>query len=170
MIPFFRELKKEFTQYSLKEFLSLKSKYSKRLYQLLKQYQSIKHRTISINSLKEFLDCNTKSYDKASNFDKRVLINARKEINENTSLNIEYEKIKSGKEISDIKFYIDVKDTKCDKKETRKEIVDRALKSFEVKYIKDLNYMQKSLLDTTLKGAGYKPTATKIKGDSNGNN
>ena len=41
MIPVFKELKEQFTQYSLKEFVSLENKYGKRLYQLLKQYEGI---------------------------------------------------------------------------------------------------------------------------------
>ena len=65
LIPQFRELKERFTKYLLADFLNLKSKYSKRIFQLLKQYESIGKRDISIEDLKRFLECNTDGYKKA---------------------------------------------------------------------------------------------------------
>lgn len=107
MVPFFKELKEQFTQYSLKEFLNLKSKHSKRLYQLLKQYESIGKRSFEVKQLKNYLECDTDSYARMYNFEKRVLNKAKEEINENTSLNVDYEKIKSGRAIKSLDFSIE---------------------------------------------------------------
>lgn len=164
MIPFFKELKEQFTQYSLKEFLTLKSKHSKRLYQLLKQYEKIGSRTFDIEHLKELLECNTESYQRMYNFEKRVLETTKNDINEKTTITIDYTKIKSGREVSKIEFSIKNKKEKTTKndiigtKESRQDIIKRSLKTFNVSYIKDLTDIQKRMLDMSLKNSGYKPT------------
>lgn len=160
LIPLIKELKEQFTQYSLREYLSLKSKYSKRIFQLLKQYEKIGKRTFNLNDLKELLDCG-ESYHKFSNFEARVLKTTKNDINEKTSLEIDYVKIKSGVNISKIEFSISNKTTKNDifleeTKENRKEIIERTLNTFGVKYIKDLTDRQKKILNATLKISGYK--------------
>ncbi|MGB6129692.1 MAG: replication initiation protein [Psychrilyobacter sp.] len=124
MVPVFRQLKEQFTQYSLKEFVSLDNKYGKRLYQLLKQYESIGKRNFKLDNFRELLDCTNKSYDKMSNLDKKVLMKARDDINEKTSLNVDYVKLKKGRKIESVEFTIkksdkttlsDYKDTPSDK-------------------------------------------------------
>ena len=124
MVPVFRQLKEQFTQYSLKEFVSLDNKYGKRLYQLLKQYESIGKRNFKLDNFRELLDCTNKSYDKMSNLDKKVLMKARDDINEKTSLSVDYVKLKKGRKIESVEFTIkksdktilsDNKDTPSDK-------------------------------------------------------
>lgn len=106
IVPLIKELNQQFTQYSLREFLSLSSKYGKRIYQMLKQYESIGKRTIPLSDLREYLDCTNKSYDKMSNLDKKVLTKAKEDINSNTSLRIDYKKNKAGRSIKSIEFSI----------------------------------------------------------------
>lgn len=124
MVPVFRQLKEQFTQYSLKEFVSLDNKYGKRLYQLLKQYESIGKRNFKLDNFRELLDCTNKSYDKMSNLDKKVLMKARDDINEKTSLSVDYVKLKKGRKVESVEFTIkksdkttlfDYKDTPSDK-------------------------------------------------------
>ena len=122
IIPLFRELKEQFTQYSLKEFLSLKSKHSKRLYQLLKQYEKIGYRSIGVEDLKKFLECDTESYSRMYNFEKRVLETAEKDINMNTSISVRYDKVKNGRKVDNIKFFIK-KTTKNDNKNVDNNIL-----------------------------------------------
>ena len=105
ILPLFMELTEQFTQYSLKEFLSLNSKHSKRIYQLLKQYENIGERTINIDDLKKFLEIeNNKSYNRFYNFEKRVLETTKNDINSLTNLNINFEKEKQGKEVVAVTF------------------------------------------------------------------
>jgi len=113
MVPVFKELKEQFTQYSIKEFVSLENKYGKRLYQLLKQYEGIGKRNFKLESFRELLDCTSKSYDKMSNLDKKVLMRARDDINENTSLSVDYIKLKKGRKVESVEFTIK-KDTLSD--------------------------------------------------------
>lgn len=98
------DLREKFTKYSLHEFIELKGAQSKRLFQLLKQYESAMNRTIEINSLKKWLGA--ESYTRIYDFEKRVLIPSVKNLNENTSIKVNYEKIKKGRSITHIKFTI----------------------------------------------------------------
>ena len=120
IVPLIKELNEQFTQYSLREFLSLNSKYGKRIYQMLKQYEKIGKRTVNLLDLREYLDCTNKSYDKMSNLDKKVLAKAREDINANTSLRIDYKKNKLGRSVKSIEFSIldNNKDTFSHKLET----------------------------------------------------
>lgn len=142
MIPFFKELKEQFTQYSLKEFLNLKSKHSKRLYQLLKQYENIGKRSFEVKQLKNYLECDTDSYARMYNFEKRVLNKAKEEINENTSLSVDYEKIKSGRAIKSLDFSIEKSDktTLSDYKDTPSDkLVNLKLDIGKISKTKDLS-------------------------------
>jgi len=98
------DLKERFTKYSLHEFVELKGAQSKRLFQLLKQYESIGKRKIEIDSLKKWLGA--ESYKRMYDFEKRVLTPSMENINKNTSINISYEKIKEGRNIKHIEFKI----------------------------------------------------------------
>ena len=166
ILPLFMELTEQFTQYSLKEFLSLNSKHSKRMYQLLKQYEGIGERTISVDELKKFLEIEeNKSYNRFYNLEKRVLETTKNDINLLTTLNIDYEKEKQVKEVVAVTFKMKkakIEEEKTIQKETRSELINRYLKHYKVKYIKDLDEVGKKFLDTALTSNGYKITAKRI--------
>ena len=98
------DLKEKFTKYSLHEFVDLKGAQSKRLFQLLKQYENIGKRKIEITDLKKWLGA--ESYTRMYDFEKRVLTPSVTNVNDNTSINITYEKIKEGRNIKYIEFSI----------------------------------------------------------------
>ncbi|TCO70679.1 replication initiation protein [Marinisporobacter balticus] len=104
--PFMINLKKHFTSYQLKNIVSLRSTYSIRIYEILKQYQTIGERTIKIEKLREILGIGDKQYPRYSNFKQKVLKVAYKEISENTDVSFEFEEIKLGRKIDKIKFII----------------------------------------------------------------
>ena len=146
LIPQFRELKERFTKYLLADFLNLKSKYSKRIFQLLKQYESIGKRDISIEDLKRFLECNTDGYKKLYVFETRILKPSLEDINTNTSMKIDYEKIKNGRKVAGFHFFINenskistlkkenkkIKDQNKDISEKIKKAKDKAKKNIHV--------------------------------------
>lgn len=99
-----------FTQYMIKNILKLNSSYSIRLYEILKQWENVKIKKFDIETLKEMLGADEESYKRFDNFERRVLKPAKDEINEHTDIFITYEKIKTGRRISDIEFKIDSKD------------------------------------------------------------
>lgn len=109
LIPYLLQLKNKFTRYQLENILNLKSKYSIRLYELMKQYEKIGKREFELEELKRILYCEG-MYSDFRNFDRVVLDNARKEINENTDILITYDKLKTGRRITSILFNIEPKD------------------------------------------------------------
>ncbi|MCU4837013.1 replication initiation protein [Bacillus cereus] len=103
--PFLLELSSQFTSYKLANIVKLKSTYAIRLYELLKQYEDIKERTISLENLRYYLDA-IDLYIKYGNFKQRVLIPAQVELNEKTDISFEFEEIKLGRKVQKIKFTI----------------------------------------------------------------
>jgi plasmid replication initiation protein len=102
--PYLFELRQNFTTYQLELALILKSKFSKRMYEMLSQFKNTGIFRISVLDLKERLSLyNPKTkeeqYEKWSAFDKYVLKIAHKEINKHTDIQFEYEAIKTGTKV-----------------------------------------------------------------------
>ena len=100
-IPYFFELKNNFTSMQLKSVLNCSSKYAKRLYGIACQWRSVGSKRFEISELKQMLGL----IDKKGNeqlieitaFKKRVLDLARKQICENTDIELDYELKKRGR-------------------------------------------------------------------------
>lgn len=105
MKEFYLELK-QYTKYQLKNVMQFKSTYSFRLYELLKQYEKIGSRIITIDNLRLALDINTSQYPKYSNLKQKVIKVAIDEMNNNTDLHIEYEELKESRKVTSVKFII----------------------------------------------------------------
>lgn len=112
--PFLLGLKERFTSYRLEYIIALKSIFSIRLYELLKQYENSKHKTrfFDINELKDLLEIN-KKYSSYGMFKKRILLTAQEEINKKTDISFDFFEItedkkseKGRKKIVGIKFVI----------------------------------------------------------------
>ena len=95
-----------YTKYQLKNIMQFKSTYSFRLYELLKQYEGIGSRLISIEDLRIGLDIEKEQYPKYSNLKQKVINVAQNEINPKTDITFDYEEIKTGRKVTSIKFYI----------------------------------------------------------------
>jgi plasmid replication initiation protein len=107
MKPYLLELKEKFTAYSLYFTLPMQSKYSIRLYELLKSYQNLKKCEFEIDRLKKLLSAEI--YELFGNFKIKVLDVALKEINDYCDISVSYELEKQGKKIRNIKFSIEPK-------------------------------------------------------------
>ncbi len=103
--PYLIGLKKSFTNYNLDYIIEFRSSYSIRLYQLLKQYQKIGKREITVLALKEYLHIE-KEYQKYSHFKEKVLKVTYNEINKSADISFDFEEIKKGRRVNSIKFYI----------------------------------------------------------------
>jgi plasmid replication initiation protein len=104
--PFLLQLRKEFTTYHLQNIISLRGSYSIRLYELLKQYETIKERIFELEELKGLLGVDD-MYPAYGNFKQRVLIPAKEEIAQKTDLLFDFEELKNGRSVQRIKFKID---------------------------------------------------------------
>lgn len=103
--PFLIDLKKEFTKYDANEINSFKSKFSVRIYLILKQYLVIGKRTLKVEILKDMLEV-SEVYPEYRNFKQKVLKVAYKEINALSDLNFEFKEIKKGRKVDSIEFCI----------------------------------------------------------------
>lgn len=105
MKPFLLQLQKNFTAYDLKNVVKL-GVYPIRIYELMKQYETIGWRTLDIDELKRMFEL-TKEYKRFNDFYRFVISPAVREINKHTDLNIvDVKKIKEGRRVVALKFII----------------------------------------------------------------
>lgn len=123
MKPFLLQLKEYFTQYSLYYTIAMKSKYSIRVYELLKSYQNLGYYECNISDLKKQLMA--EKYIRWVDFKRKVLEPAVSEINELTDIKVTYELFKNGRAIERIKFYIVFKKDISERIQTWTQIENR---------------------------------------------
>lgn len=106
--PFYLYLSKEnpYTKYELKNILPLKSVYSIRIYELLKQFEKIGTRTIGISQLRDIFQIKPTEYTRYNDFKRKVLLQAQKEVPLKTDISFDFEEIKEKRKVKAIKFYI----------------------------------------------------------------
>ncbi len=108
MKPYLLQLKSNFTQYELIYTLRFRSKYSIRLYELIKSihYKDIVEykRAFSVEKLKELL--NGENYNQYKDFKKRVLIPSINEINANSDKEISINELKRGNRVEYIELIV----------------------------------------------------------------
>ena len=109
--PFLLEVKERFLKYRLENILLLKSSYSIRIYEILKdwlemysRYGSKAEKIISLNELREMLEI-PKSY-RFNNIKTQILNKAKQELEKHTDIIFEYEEIKTGRKVTHLKFLI----------------------------------------------------------------
>ncbi|HHC3419115.1 replication initiation protein [Niallia taxi] len=110
LTPYLLELKKEFTSYHLKNVSKLKGHYSIRIYELLKQYERLQERTLTMEDLRHKLGA-TSIYPAYGNFKQRVILPSQKQINKKSDITFEFQEIKQGRAVKEIKFFIKTKDS-----------------------------------------------------------
>lgn len=108
-LPLMFEFKEKYFSYKLWNALKLKSSNQLRMYEILKQYEKLGYRIMTIEKLREQLGIKEKEYRRFNNFTQWVLEPCRKALEENTDIKFTYEpygkKGKGGK-ILEIKFNI----------------------------------------------------------------
>lgn len=114
MRPYLFELKKNFTIFSLEIATSLKSKYSKRLYEMLCQFKSTGFLRISVQELRERFQLSDEQYERWSNFEKNVLKTAQIEINDKADFKFDYYLKKQKKRIMSVEFIFRKPETKSE--------------------------------------------------------
>lgn len=105
--PYLLQLNAHFTKLELKQIVNLTSVYAIRIYELCKQYEKLKERTIELKELKEILGISKeKGYNLYGNVKLKVLSVAEKEINEKTDILIKFKEIKTGRKVTAVTFLI----------------------------------------------------------------
>lgn len=102
----FLELKEKFTSYQLENVVRLNSVYSIRIYELLKQYERLRKRELTLEELRHFLAIEPTKYKQYGHFKSKVLAVAQKEINNKTDIHFEFVEVKTGRKVTSIEFII----------------------------------------------------------------
>lgn len=107
-LPLMFEFKNRYFTYQLWNALRLKSYNQLRMYEILKQYESIGERIIFVEELKELLGISAKEYSRFENFKTRVLNSCQEALEKYTDIKFTYEPYKKGPsgKILSLKFTI----------------------------------------------------------------
>lgn len=116
--PYMLRLNNMFTQYKLVNILNMKSKYSPRIYEILKcnEYKKQRYIEIEVEELRKLLKVE-EVYPLYADFKRFILIRTEKELAKLTDISFDFEEIKTGRKVTSIRFYIKSKSpTKSPKK------------------------------------------------------
>jgi len=104
--PYMLQLKERFTTYKLLNVVKLRSRYSVRLYELLKQYEASGKRTFELSELRRKLSLTENEYATWKDFRVNVLTPASRELPKKTDLRFSYTARKKGRAIYWLDFKI----------------------------------------------------------------
>ncbi|MFZ4773738.1 MAG: replication initiation protein [Terrimicrobiaceae bacterium] len=110
--PFFLNLKNRFTKYRLKNIITLKSQFSIRIYELLKQYEKIGQRLFDYDELRAVLGVTADQYRQYTDFRKKVILVAQAELEKKTDILFTFEELRKGRGIGKIRFLISTNEEK----------------------------------------------------------
>lgn len=111
--PYLLTIKETYTKYRLGYVINFKSEYSFRFYELMKQYEQIGERTITIEEIRDLLMLEDNKYIKYNHLKTRVIQKSIEEINKYSDLKIELTKEeKEGKKVVGLVFSINKSDYK----------------------------------------------------------
>lgn len=96
-LPLMFDFKNRYFSYELWNALRLKSSNQIRMYEILKQYETLGKREIAVTELREMLGISSDEYPRWDNFKIKVLDSCQHALAENTDITFTYEKGKSGR-------------------------------------------------------------------------
>lgn len=115
LMPYLVELKERFTTYYLANVMPLKSGYSIRIFELLKQYEKIKKRKIKLEDLRQLVgttiinedgEITKEDYPLYGHFKSRVILPAQKELKQKTDIYFNFKEITKGRKVVELEFEI----------------------------------------------------------------
>lgn len=115
LMPYLIELKEQFTTYYLANIMTLKSAYSIRIFELLKQYEKLGKRKIELENLRQLVgtteinqngEIMKEDYPLYGHFKSRVILPAQKELKQKTDIYFNFKEIKQGRKVVAIEFEI----------------------------------------------------------------
>ena len=105
-LPYMFDFKERYFTYGLWNVLRLKSSNQLRMYEILKQYEHIGKRKLSLTELRELLCIGSKEYPRWDNFKARILDSCQQALAEHTDITFTYEPIRTGHKFTAITFFI----------------------------------------------------------------
>ena len=141
LIPYILEFKQKFLKYELENILPLKSGYSIRMYEILKDYYNTQSRygnkiekKMKIEELKNILKI-PKSY-KFNDIKRFILEKSKKDLLAHTDIIFNYEEIKTGRKVTYLKFVIQLNPKKLKEQEQKIKPYLKSFKTF-TDYLRD---------------------------------
>jgi len=146
LLPYFKLAQERlFTRFNIQNIKPLTSIHAIRIYELAKQYDDTGWREMELDEFKKMLQLGGK-YDRVFDLKRRVLEVAKKQINANTDINIDYELIKEGRSYKKLRLKIATKDRKEETKEL-KVSSQKPLQLARLEKVLNRRYRKKSLKD-----------------------
>jgi plasmid replication initiation protein len=147
LMEYLLKIKDKYLKYDIKNIMSLNSKYSIRLYKILKdrfeqesKYNKRAELKISLDKLREVFEIpKSYLYANSSGIKARMIEKAKKEFAEHTDIIFEYEEIKTGRKVTHLKFYILPNPAKLQDNYNKNDKIFKTRASF-VKFLRD-NYL-----------------------------
>jgi len=128
VLPYVSQLKSHFTRYRLAEIGKMDSAHAIRLFEILVQYKELGQRDLDIDDLREALMLNDK-YSRFAELKRRVIIPALEQINEHSSLIVDWSERKAGRKIVAIVFTIEEKETEKTEEKPKKKAAGKKVLS-----------------------------------------
>lgn len=104
--PYLLQLQSRFTSYKLRNVIKLRSRYSVRLYELLKQYETLKKRSFKLEELRLMLGLTKSELATWKDFRRNVIDIAERELPRKTDIAFSYTTRKSGRAVAFVDFTI----------------------------------------------------------------
>jgi hypothetical protein len=96
-----------FLKYSSNNIYQLRSTYSIRIYEMLKNWETKGVKVWSVETLRDRLGIRENEYVKYSDFKKRVIEKAKSELKETTDISFDYFEVKLSRKVVELKFFIE---------------------------------------------------------------
>lgn len=105
--PYMLKLNSMFTQYKLANILNMKSKYSPRIYELLKcnEFKKQGYIEIEVDDLRKILKADN-IYHLYADFKRKIILQTQKELKKLSDISFDFEEIKTGRKVTTLRFYI----------------------------------------------------------------
>lgn len=143
LLPYFKEAQERlFTRFNIQNIKPLTSIHAIRIYELAKQFDDTGWRVIDLEEFKKMLKIDNK-YGRIYDLKRRVLEVAKKQINKNTDINIDYKLIKEGRRYTKLRLNISKNKLKVEHKENKK-LIERG-KFVELEEKLNAKYRSKSV-------------------------
>jgi plasmid replication initiation protein len=155
--PYLLDLQSYYTSYRLRNILPLRSGYSIRIYEYLKQYETIGERYLSLEELRQMMEIKDLEYVLYADFKRKIILHAQKELLKKTDIAFEFKEKKRARRVIGLFFFIKRNVLEEDKTIDMIAADGSAVSEKEaIESVKDVELYQKLLK------LGFTPTQSKI--------
>ena len=105
-LPLMFNFKERYFKYGIGNIVFL-NKTQIHMFEILKQYENIGSRTVTLEDLKELLNIEADKYERWIDFKKYVIDACQKALEEHTDIKFEYKKIKASQRVTGVEFIIE---------------------------------------------------------------